>query len=61
MAFRKKFYRSIEQLRTDLDPWLLEYNELLSHQGRWYFGETPMQTFLDTLPVAKEKMLQVSP
>ena len=22
--------------------------------GRWCYGETPMQTFIDTLPVAKE-------
>ena len=24
------------------------------HQGRWCFGKTPMQTFLDALPLAKE-------
>ena len=34
-----------------------EYNELRSHQGRWCFGKTPMQTFLDALPLAREKML----
>ena len=26
------------------------------HQGRWCFGKTPMQTFLDAMPMAKEKM-----
>ena len=30
----------------------------LSHQGRWCYGKTPMQTFLDSLPVAKEKMIR---
>jgi hypothetical protein len=24
------------------------YNEQRTHQGRWCFGKTPMQTFLDT-------------
>ena len=27
------------------------------HQGRWCFGKTPMQTFLDALPLAKEKLM----
>ena len=27
------------------------------HQGRWCYGKTPMQTFLDALPVAKEKLI----
>jgi hypothetical protein len=33
------------------------YNEQRAHQGRWCFGKTPMQTFLDALPLAKEKLL----
>ena len=28
-----------------------------THQGRWCYGKTPMQTFLDALPMAKEKMI----
>jgi len=24
------------------------YNEARTHQGRWCFGKTPMQTFLDS-------------
>ena len=28
-----------------------------AHQGRWCFGKTPMQTFLDALPLAKEKLM----
>ena len=27
------------------------------HQGRWCFGKTPMQTFLDAIPMTKEKMI----
>ncbi len=27
VAFRKKLYRTLEELQADLDPWLREYNE----------------------------------
>jgi transposase InsO family protein len=57
VAFRKKIYRSLEELQTDLDAWLVEYNQSRPHQGRWCYGKTPMQTFIDSLPLAKEKML----
>jgi transposase InsO family protein len=57
VAFRKKIYRSIAELQEDLDVWIREYNEARSHQGRWCFGKTPMQTFLDALPMTKEKMI----
>ena len=30
------------------------------HSGKYCYGKTPMQTFLDSLPLAKEKMLQYS-
>jgi transposase InsO family protein len=60
VAFRKKLYRGTDELQADLDAWLKEYNELRTHQGRWCFGKTPMQTFLDTLPLAKEKLLQAA-
>ena len=32
------------------------YNRNRPHQGRWCFGKTPMQTFLDAKPIAEEKM-----
>jgi transposase InsO family protein len=57
IAFRKKVYRSLEELQTDLDEWLNEYNERRPHQGRWCYGKTPMQTFLDSVSLAKEKNL----
>jgi len=57
VAFRKKIYPSLEALQEDLDAWMQEYNEARPHQGRWCYGKTPMQTFLDTVPLAKEKML----
>jgi len=57
VAFRKKLYRSIEELQADLDEWLQYYNEQRPHQGRWCYGKTPMQTFRDSLSLAREKML----
>jgi len=57
VAFRKKIYRTVNELQADLDLWLTEYNERRPHQGRWCFGKTPMQTFLDTIPLAKEKIM----
>jgi len=57
IAFRKKLYRSIDELQADLDAWLAEFNLNRPHQGRWCFGKTPMQTFLDAKPIAQEKMI----
>jgi len=57
VAFRKRIYRTIEELQADLDTWLQSFNEERPHQGRWCFGKTPMQTFLDALPLAKEKLM----
>jgi len=57
VAFRRKIYRSIDELQADLDSWIASYNEERPHQGRWCFGKTPMQTFLDAIPMAKEKMI----
>ena len=57
IAFRRKIYRSIDELQADLDAWVAGYNQERPHQGRWCFGKTPMQTFLDAIPIAKEKMI----
>lgn len=50
VAFRKKIYATIEDLQADLDAWIAEYNEVRTHQGRYCFGNTPMQTFLIVSP-----------
>jgi len=57
VAFRKKIYNTLDELQADLDTWLQQYNETRPHSGKYCFGKTPMQTFLDSLPLAKEKML----
>ncbi len=57
IAFRKTIYATIGDLQADLDLWMREFNEVRPHQGKWCFGKTPTQTFLDALPLAKEKCL----
>jgi transposase InsO family protein len=57
VAFRKKIYRTLDELQHDLDGWVQEYNTQRSHQGRWCYGKPPMQTCIDSVPLAKEKML----
>jgi len=56
-SFGKKIYHTLDELQADLDTWLDEYNQSRPHSGKYCFGKTPMQTFLDSLPLAKEKML----
>ena len=57
IAFRRKLYDSVEGLQTDLDGWLKYYNEERSHSGRYCFGKTPMQTWLDSKELAEGKRL----
>jgi len=56
-AFRKKLYYSLEELQADLDNWLAGYNRTRPHSGKYCYGKTPMQTFLDSVSLAREKML----
>jgi len=57
IAFRKKLYDNLELLQQDLDEWIQYYNNERPHSGRYCFGKTPMQTFIESLSLAKEKML----
>jgi len=57
VTFRRKLYHDLETLQADLDQWIKHYNEERPHSGRYCYGKTPMQTFLETLNLAIEKML----
>jgi len=57
IAFRKKIYKTIEELQTDLDLWLYEYNNNRPHTGKYCYGKTPMQTWKDSMHLAKDKLL----
>ena len=58
IAFRKKIYRTSAELQADLDRWMHNYNNERTHTGKYCFGKTPMQTFIDSIPLAKEKLLE---
>jgi transposase InsO family protein len=49
VAFRKKLYRTIEEIQTDLDEFMRYYNEQRTNQGKYCQGRTPQQTLLDGL------------
>lgn len=61
IAFRKKLYNSLEEMQTDLDAWMDDYNRNRTHTGKYCFGRTPLQTFEETLSLAKEKQLDDIP
>lgn len=50
-------YNSIEELQTDVDVWLDYYNTQRPHTGKYCYGKTPMQTWNESLHLAKEKLL----
>lgn len=60
VAFRKKLYNSLDELQADLDEWFRRYNEQRTHSGKYCYGKTPMQTFIDSIHLAEEKMLGVT-
>lgn len=55
ILFRKKLYTSLQDLQQDVDAWLEAYNNERTHSGKHCFGKTPMQTFKDSIHIAKEK------
>lgn len=56
-AFRRKLYRSLEQLQADLDAWMELYNAERTHSGKYCYGKTPLQTFIESAPLAYDKQL----
>jgi hypothetical protein len=57
IAFRKKVFNTIEELQENADKWINEYNSDRTHTRKYCFGKTPLQTFLESKHLAKEKML----
>jgi hypothetical protein len=57
-----RFYSATQQQYAaaswpSIAPPRTSYNEERPHQGLWCFGKTPLQTFFDTIPIAREKMI----
>jgi len=57
VTFRKKIYRSLEELQGDLDEWIEDYNQRRTHQGKMCCGRTPIETFLDGIKLWREKSI----
>ena len=57
LLFRKKLYRTLEELQVDLDAWLEKYNKERPHSGRYCYGKTPWETFQQSRHLALEKDL----
>lgn len=60
VAFRRKIYRSLEELQADLDDWLAYYNNDRTHQGKMCCGRTPMQTLIDGKEVWNDKITSLN-
>ena len=56
VAFRRKIYRSLDEMQVDLDDWLRYYNEERTHQGKMCCGRTPMQTLIEGKEVWRDKI-----
>lgn len=56
-AFRRKLYHSLDELQADVDAWIESYNSERTHSGKYCYGKTPMQTFIDSAALAHEKQL----
>jgi hypothetical protein len=57
VTFRRKLYDSLAALQQDLDRWMVYYNNERAHSGRYCYGKTPMETFKESLTLARQKML----
>jgi transposase InsO family protein len=62
VAFRKKLYTNLTDLQYDVDEWMKFYNNERCHSGRYCFGKTPMETFKESIILARQKMIgQITP
>lgn len=57
VAFRKKMYTRLDDMQNDLDVWMNYYNNQRPHSGRYCFGKTPMETFIESVILAKQKLI----
>jgi len=56
-AFRRKLYHSLEELQADVDVWMEGYNAERTHTGKYCYGKTPLQTFIESATLAYDKQL----
>lgn len=58
VAFRKKLYKSIDEIQTDLDAYIEKYNNQRTNQGKRCQGRTPRQTFDDGYGLYKKYVIE---
>jgi transposase InsO family protein len=56
-AFRRKLYRSIEEIQADVDVWMEGYNAERTHSGKYCYGKTPLRTFIESAKLAHDRQL----
>jgi transposase InsO family protein len=56
-AFRRKLYHSLDELQADADTWMEGYNAERTHSGKYCYGKTPLQTFIESATLAYDKQL----
>jgi transposase InsO family protein len=61
IVFRKKIFKSIDELQKELDIWIQWYNTERTHSGKHCYGKTPWQTFMDSKKLAMDKQLDQLP
>ncbi|MCB0361511.1 MAG: transposase [Bdellovibrionales bacterium] len=58
VMFRKKLYKSIEEIQVDLDQYMNKYNTQRTNQGKRCQGRTPRQTFDDGYELYKKFVIE---
>lgn len=61
IVFRKKIFRNVEEIQKELDIWLEWYNKERTHSGKYCYGKTPHQTFLETKQLALDRQIDNLP
>jgi transposase InsO family protein len=61
IVFRKRIFRTLEELQAELDEWIHWYNHERTHEGKYCFGKTPWQTFMESKHLAYEKQIKNVP
>jgi transposase InsO family protein len=56
-AFRRKLYHSLDELQRDVDAWMESYNAERAHSGKYCYGKTPLQTFIESAKLAYDRQL----
>ncbi|PIT17347.1 IS481 family transposase, partial [Snodgrassella alvi] len=58
IMFRRKIYTELKEIQQDIELWLEFYNRERAHSGKYCYGKTPWQTWVETKGLAKEKHLE---